>query len=146
MTKVVVSVAVGELASPRFEFRRVHFDGRATTSTSEVVVVGINHATSIEALTAIGHDDVDFVRPREGLELGVNGRERDAATVARDECVEFLGANEALDATEHAHNFTALGRISRRGHDFSVPGFDLYSGMILISLLGMILEKAPTPR
>jgi len=146
VTKVVVSVAVRELAGPRFEFRRVHFYGRATASTSEVVVVGINHATSIEALATIGHDDVDFVRLCQGLELGVDGRERDAATVARDKCMEFLGANEALDAAEHAHNFSALGRISSRGHDFSVPDFDLYSGMILISVLGMILKKAPVPK
>jgi zinc/manganese transport system substrate-binding protein len=55
--------------------------------------------------------------------------------------VELLGADKALNSTENANDFATLRRISGRGHGFSVLPFDLHSGMILISVLGMILKK-----
>jgi len=141
VTKIAVAEAVGEFSGPRFEFGRVHFNGRATTPTGEVVVVGVDHASPVEGLAAVGHDDIDLIGEREGLELGIDSRERDAATVSRDEGVQLLGADKALDAAKHADDFTALGCISLRGHGFSVPALDLHSGIILISVFGMILKK-----
>jgi hypothetical protein len=143
VAKVDVVVAFPEESSPRFEFGGVHFNGRPTTPTSEVVMVGVDHAAPIEALATVGHDDIDVVRKSQGLELGVDRRERDSSTVASDERVELLGTNEALDAAQHTHDFAALGRISSRTHGVSVPVSDLISGMILISVLGMIPKKAP---
>lgn len=75
--------------------------------------------------------------------MGVDRRECDTPPVSRDESVEFLGTDEALDAAQHAYDFAALSRIARRTHDFSVPALDLISGTILISVLGMIPKKNP---
>jgi len=143
VAKIDVVVEFCELAGPRFKFGCVHFNGRPTTSTGEVVMMRVDNAAPVETFATVGHNDVDFVHQREGLQLGVDRRERYTPSVSRDESVEFLGTDEALDTAQHAHDFAALGRIARRTHDSSVPALDLISGMILNSVLGMIPKKTP---
>jgi hypothetical protein len=62
VSKIAVRIAFGELMGPRFEFGRINFDRGATASTGEVMMMGVNDTSAIEALTAISHNDVDFVR------------------------------------------------------------------------------------
>jgi zinc/manganese transport system substrate-binding protein len=59
--------------------------------------------------------------------------------VTGDEAVEFLGAHETLHATQRTDDLTALSSISSDDHPFSVPTFELLSGMILVNVVGMIL-------
>ena len=141
---VGVAEAFGDLVGPTFEFGGVDFHGGAAGATSEVVVVRVIHATSVQRLATIGHDHVDLVRVGEFAQLAVDRGQGHFGPVAEDEIVQILGAHEALHAFEGPDDFTALGGVSRDCHVFSVVAEDLFSVMILIKILRMILKKGPS--
>ena len=141
MVQVVVAVSLGDLVRPTFEFGCVHLHDRATVATGQVMVVSVDDATSKETFATIRHDDVDLATLGELLQLRVHRRERDARTVANDQAVKFLGAHESLDASEYPNDFSALGRVSSDRHVRSVPVLELFPGIILVIVAGMILMK-----
>jgi hypothetical protein len=55
--------------------------------------------------------------------------------------VQLLGAHEALELTQDAHDLSSLHRISGRRHDFIVVVAGLLSRTILINVVGIILER-----
>jgi hypothetical protein len=85
VTQVPEFETFADVVGPTFEVRRVDLDGRAALSTRKVMVVRFDDAAPVETLTAISHDHVDVAKLDQLLELGVDGRERDAAAVALDE-------------------------------------------------------------
>ena len=105
-------------------------------------MVRVDHATPIEAFSAVGHHDVDLTIEDEFLQLGVDGREGDMAAVALDQRVEILSADEALHLAENPNDITALSSVSRGGHGTSLSPTHLLSVIILSTILGMILKKA----
>ena len=141
MAHVLVAVASRDVARPRLELGRVHFDYRAAVATGQMVMVGVDDAAAKEAFATVGHDHVDLAALDEFLQLRVDRRECDAAAVANDESVEFLGTDESLDSTEETDDLSALGRISCDRHPRSVPVLDLLLGIILIIVVGMVLRK-----
>ena len=141
MAQVAVTEALADLVGPLFEFGCVDFDGRPAVPTGQVVVVGVDHAASVETLSAVGHDDVDLATGDESFQLGVDRRERDLTTVTHDERVQVLGTDEALDPTQHPDYLTALGGVAGRGHTPSLMIGGLQIGMIPSNLNGMVPKK-----
>ncbi len=111
----------------------VDFDGRAAHATREVMVVGLDDATTIETFAAVGHHHVHLAVLDQLLQLGIDRRQRDSSTVSFDERMEFLGAHEALELTEDADDLSSLHRISGRGHRFIVVVAGLLSGRFLLT-------------
>jgi hypothetical protein len=96
VAKFAIPKSFTNVMGPLLEFGRVDFNGRAAQATREVMMVRLNHATSVETFPAIGHHDVDVAVLDQLLQLRVDRRQRDSPTVSLDERVEFLGAHEAL--------------------------------------------------
>ena len=110
MTKLAKSVAIAYVVGPALQFGRVDFDGPSARATDQMVVVLIDHASSVEGFASFGHHDVDVAAGHQLLQLGVDRRERDRGAVAQNEGVQFLGTDEALDARQHAEDLAALDR------------------------------------
>lgn len=144
MTNIAKAVLGGELISPGLELGHVDFNRGSTVATSQVMVVGINHAASVEALTPVGHHHVDVASTHELLQLGVHRRKRNMPAVALDQVVELLGAHEALHSAEGPDNLASLLGNSGGGHGYSVLHLGLQTGMILSNITGMVLKKLTT--
>jgi hypothetical protein len=112
VTKVPEAESITNVVGPLLEFGGVDFNGRAAQSTRKVVVVRFDDAASIQALAAIGHYDVDVTVLHEFLELGVDGRQGDVTTVALDEGVKSLGADETGNLAQNSDDFSALDGVS----------------------------------
>lgn len=141
MVQVAVTEALAELVGPALEFGRVHFHGGPTATTGEVVVVRVHHATPVEAFAPVSHHDINFLIGRQFLQLGVDRRERHRAPVARDDGVEFLGANKALHPGQRRDDVTSLLGVTGRCHNPSLAPSKLLFRMIPIMLTGMVLKK-----
>ncbi len=142
MAQVLVAELLTDPMGPAFEVGGVDFDGRTAVATGQMVMVGVNDAASVEALTTVGHDDVHLATGGQFLQLGVDRRERDLTAVAHDEGVQVLGADEALDPAEHAHDLATLGGVAGRTHPHSLPCARLQIRMIPVIIYGMIPNKA----
>ena len=81
---VGVAEAFGDVIGPTFEFGSVDFHGGAAGATSEVVVVRIIDATSVQRLSTIGHNYVDLVRVGEFAQLAVDRGQGHSGPVAED--------------------------------------------------------------
>lgn len=143
MAQIVVAESLGDVAGPPFEFGSVNLDRRAATSTGEMMVVRVHDASSVQALAAIGHHDVNLAGGDQLLQLRIDGREGRLAPVATDQRVQFLGADEALHATEDPNDLAALGGVSCGRHPISVIGERLLFGTIPSNVLGMVPSKLP---
>jgi hypothetical protein len=141
VAQVVVVKTLADVVRPPLKLRDIDFDGGAAQATGKVMVVRLNDATSIEALTPIGHNDVDFTVLDQLLQLRIDRRERYSPAVSFDQRMEFLSAHEALELTQDAHDLSSLHRISGRGHDFIVVVAGLLSRTVLINVVGIILER-----
>jgi zinc/manganese transport system substrate-binding protein len=143
VAQVVVAESLGDAVGPALEFGRVDLDGRPATSTREMVVVRVHDAAPVEALTAVGHDDVDLAGGDQPLKLGVDRRERCLAAVSPYEGVQFLGADEPLHPAEDPDDLAALGSVSSGRHASSVIAQQLLLGTIPSNVIGMVPRRLP---
>jgi zinc/manganese transport system substrate-binding protein len=143
VAQVVVVESLSDVVGPAFELGCVDLDGRSATSTRQVVVVRVHDATPIQALTAVGHDDVDLAGGDQPLKLGVDRRERCLATVSSYEGVQFLGADEPLHSAEDPDDLAALGSVSGGRHPSSVIAQRLLPGTIPSNVFGMVPRRLP---
>lgn len=141
MAQVAVAEALGDVVGPAFELGSVHLDGGPTGATRQVVVVRIVDAVSIERLATVGHDDVHQVRVGELFELAVDRGECHLTTVASDQYVKILGADETLYPIQGANDFASLVGVSGRRHVSIVVALHLLTGMIPAKIIRMIPEK-----
>jgi hypothetical protein len=96
VAKITEVKSLAYVMGPLLEFGRIDLHRRSARATRKMMVVRLDDATSVQAFTSVGHDDVDFAVLDQFLQLRIDGRESDPPTVALDERVEFLGAHEAL--------------------------------------------------
>jgi hypothetical protein len=85
VAQVSVVESLADFVRPRFEFGRIDLHRRAAASTREVVMMNVNDAATIETLTPIRHDHVDFATLDQPFQLGVDGGEGNLATVLHDQ-------------------------------------------------------------
>jgi len=140
---VDVPASLGQGVGPALELGRVDFDGGPAGATRQVVVVGAVHAAPVERLAAVGHHGVDLLGVAEFLELAVHRRQRYFTTVAHDQFVQVLGADESLDPFQGADDLTSLIGVSSDGHGASVVVVHLLTGMIPAKISRMVLRKRP---
>jgi hypothetical protein len=112
VTKIAVSEVSANVVRPLFEFGCIDLDGDAALATRKVVMVRFDHASAIETLTSVRHDDVHVVARGQFLQLRIDGGERYMATVSFDHGVKVLCADEALDLAQGANHLSALHGIS----------------------------------
>jgi len=122
VAKVAIVKSFPYVVGPFLQLGGVDFHRGAADPTREMVVVRLDDASSVQALSAVGHDDVDFTVFDQFFQLRIDRRERNPPTVSFDESVEFLGAHKALQLTEDAENLSPLHGISGRSHDIHRSG------------------------
>jgi hypothetical protein len=111
VTKVAVAEVITNVVRPLLEFGRIDLDGGTALATRKVVVVRFDDAASVEALAAVGHDDVNVAAGGQLLQLRVDGCQSNVATLALNQRVQVLRANEALDLAQDTNYLAALDSI-----------------------------------
>ena len=108
MREVAEAARGGDFAGPSLDSRSVEFLDAPAGSASEVVVMFVRTAPSIQRFARVISNDVDLAAVGHLAQLGVDGGEADPLTIGSECGVQILSGLEASRARENFLNRPTL--------------------------------------